>query len=198
LDLEAALRASRPEPRSEFVRMVTARIDESRPHRVALRLAFAAALTLMLASALLAFGGIGYAGAAVQQVGKLAQSLNPQQQRGDDPGDPGDEEREDEDEGEPDDDQYKEERKQCRRAEHQRHADVRRDIRQDYAQCQREEKARHREAVRACEGDRDCLGAEKERHRAEVRRCKEERRRREEEERDRHRAALRSCNEIGR
>jgi hypothetical protein len=194
LDLEGALRANRPEPRAEFVRLLTARINESRQHRVAFRLAFAAALTLMLAAGLMAFGGIGYAGAAVEQVGKLAQSFNPQRANDDDSLSA----RSGKHDGEPDDDQYKEERKQCRRAEHQRHADARREIRQDYAECQRAEKARHKEAVRACRGDSDCLKAEEERHRAEVKACKDERRRREEEERERHRAALRACNEIGR
>lgn len=183
--------------------MLTTRINESRPHRVALRLAFGAALTLMLAAALMAFGGIGYAGAAVQQVGKLAQGLNPQQQKGDNPGDEAEDGEDGEDGetergGEPDDDQYKEERKQCRRAEQQRHKNVRRDIKQDYAACQRVEKNRHRQAVKACGNNKACRDAEDALHKANVRACKEERERREREEQERHERAKEACDQIGR
>lgn len=201
-DLEGALRANRPEPRSEFVKLLAARIDESRPRRAALRLAFAAALTLMMVAALLAFGGIGYAGSAAQQVGKIAQSFNPQSQRGEDPGEPGDDDDDDDDDGEdgeePDDDQYQEERRQCRRAAREQHRAALREIRQAFQECKRAERARHRAALDACGNDRDCKQAEKDRHRAELRRCREVFQEQKEAERARFQAALASCRQIGR
>lgn len=202
--LEDALRANRPEPRTEFVRLLTGRIHESRPRVLALRLAVAGALTLTMIAALLAFGGIGYAGAAVQQMERLAQSFNPQTQNGDDP--PGDEAEEDADDpttqsggrGGPGHDQYQEERRQCRRAEQQRHLAALRDIRRDFQECKREENQRHKAALQACGNDRQCKQAENERHKAELRRCREEFQRRMAAERERHKAALRACQQIGR
>lgn len=204
--LEGALRANRPQPRADFLHLLTARIYDNRPRVLALRLAVAGALTLTIAAALLAFGGIGYAGAAVQQVEKFAQSLNPASQQGDDPDPSAEDEGESDDEattqsggrGGPGHDQYQEERRQCRRAEQQRHLAALRDIRRDFQECKREENRRHNAAMRACGNDRDCKRAENDRHRAELARCREEFRRRMDEERERHRAALRACQQIGR
>src|ERR687892_725429 len=103
-DLEGVLRDNRPEPRAEFVRMLTSRIRESRPRVAARRVAVAAALTLVMAAALTAFGGIGYAGTAADQVTKIARGLNMQDDKATAR------------HGKPSDDQYQEERKRCRRA----------------------------------------------------------------------------------
>jgi hypothetical protein len=184
-DLEGALRANRPEPRTEFVRLMTARIHESRPHVAARRVAVAAALTLMIAAALVAFGGIGYAGTAAQQVEKLARGLS-STQHANKPH-----------RGKPGHDQYQEERKQCRRAERQRHLAAMRDIRADFRECKREENQRHDAALKACGKDKACKAAEMDRHKAELARCREEFQRRKREEQERHQAALKACSQIG-
>jgi hypothetical protein len=64
-DLEARLRANRPEPRRELVSSIAARIDEApRPRRH--RLALAGALTAGALVMFSAFGGLGYAANAVE------------------------------------------------------------------------------------------------------------------------------------
>lgn len=67
LDLEDELRRARPEPRPEFLAMLSDRVRESRrPARSPMRLAFAAALSIGVLVALSAVGGLGYAASAVQ------------------------------------------------------------------------------------------------------------------------------------
>jgi hypothetical protein len=74
-DLEARLRAERPEPRPEFVRAVAAGIDAA-PRRRSYRLAFAAALTALAIAAFGAVGGLGYAAKAVARGADEAVSLS--------------------------------------------------------------------------------------------------------------------------
>jgi hypothetical protein len=190
-DLEGVLRDNRPAPRAEFVRLLTARIHESRPRVAARRVAVAAALTLVMAAALTAFGGIGYAGTAAERMGELARGLNTQDGKAskDDKGTPR--------KGKPSHDQYQEERKRCRRAAKQQHLQNMREIRRDFQECKREENRRHNAAMRACNKDRDCERAEKARHQEESRRCREEFQRRKREEQERYRAALEACKQIG-
>ena len=191
-DLEGVLRDNRPEPRAEFVRMLTGRIRESRPRVAARRVAVAAALTLVMAAALTAFGGIGYAGTAAERMGEIARGLNTQDGKASKDGNATARD------GKPSHDQYQEERKRCRRAEQQRHKQALRDIRQDFQACKREENQRHNAAMRACGRDNECKRAEQARHQDELRRCREEFQRRKREEQERHKAALRACQQIGR
>jgi hypothetical protein len=65
--LEAELRAQRPEPRAEFLASVAAQVEGGRPRVGALRLALAAAFTLVLFAGLLGFGGLDYAAAAAKK-----------------------------------------------------------------------------------------------------------------------------------
>jgi hypothetical protein len=67
LDLEAELKASRPEPSPEFVHRLEARIRESGRARAgsSLRVAFVGALTAIMVLALASVGGAGYAASAV-------------------------------------------------------------------------------------------------------------------------------------
>jgi hypothetical protein len=63
LDLEAELRANRPEPSREFVHRLEARVREGRRSRAgSFRVAFAGAMATGLITAMAAFGGLGYAG----------------------------------------------------------------------------------------------------------------------------------------
>jgi hypothetical protein len=72
--LEAELRASRPEPRPEFVAAIVDRVERAAPQRRAgsFRVAFAGGLTAALFVALASFGGLSYAASgaanAVRQV----------------------------------------------------------------------------------------------------------------------------------
>lgn len=67
LDLEAELRAKRPEPRAEFVASVADRVRADRRRgRPALRLAFAGGLTAAMLVALASVGGMSYAATAVK------------------------------------------------------------------------------------------------------------------------------------
>jgi type IV secretory pathway VirB6-like protein len=122
-DLESVLRESRPEPSAEFIRLLTGRINESRRHVAGRRIAVAAAVTLLMVAALTAFGGIGYAATAAEQVTKIARNVTGQNT-------PATTHR-----GKPSHDQYQEERKQCRRAEQQRHQAALREIRQAFQEC---------------------------------------------------------------
>jgi hypothetical protein len=64
-DLEAELRANRPEPSREFVHRLEARVREGRRSRAgSFRVAFAGAMTAGVLTALAAVGGLGYASTA--------------------------------------------------------------------------------------------------------------------------------------
>jgi hypothetical protein len=79
-ELESRLRSSRPEPRPEFVTMVSDRVRQaSRRHgRVGLRIAFAGALTTALLVALATVGGLSYAATKVQSAASVvAQVASP-------------------------------------------------------------------------------------------------------------------------
>jgi hypothetical protein len=66
-DLEAELRANRPEPSSEFVHRLEARVRNDRRSRAgSLRVAFVGALTAVMLLALASVGGVGYASSAAQ------------------------------------------------------------------------------------------------------------------------------------
>lgn len=67
LDLEAELRAGRPEPSSEFVHRLEARVrNERRSGAGSLRVAFVGAVTAVMLLALASVGGVGYASSAAQ------------------------------------------------------------------------------------------------------------------------------------
>jgi hypothetical protein len=64
-DLEAELRASRPEPSSELVHQIEARVRTSgRTRAGSFRVAFVGALTAVMLLALASVGGVGYASSA--------------------------------------------------------------------------------------------------------------------------------------
>jgi hypothetical protein len=66
-DLEAELRAGRPEPAPEFARRLEARVRNDGRTRVgSLRVAFVGALTAVMLLALASVGGVGYASSAAQ------------------------------------------------------------------------------------------------------------------------------------
>jgi hypothetical protein len=76
LDLEAELRANRPEASRELVHRLDARVRESRRSRAgSIRVAFAGALAAGVLAALASVGGLGYAatgaGTAVQKAKKV-------------------------------------------------------------------------------------------------------------------------------
>jgi hypothetical protein len=76
LDLEGELRAGRPEPRSEFVNALEARVrDSRRPARGGFRVAFVGALTACMLFALASVGGLGYAASAVGDVAVTAKRI---------------------------------------------------------------------------------------------------------------------------
>ena len=65
LDLEAELRAGRPEPSSEFIHRLEARVRNERRSRAgSLRVAFVGAVTAVMLLALASVGGVGYASSA--------------------------------------------------------------------------------------------------------------------------------------
>ena len=75
-DLEAELRANRPEPSREFVNRLEARVREGRRSRPgSFRVAFAGAMAAGVLAALAGVGGLGYAatgaGTAVQKAKKV-------------------------------------------------------------------------------------------------------------------------------
>lgn len=66
-DLEAELRAGRPEPSSEFVHRLETRVREhGRARGGSLRVAFVGALTAVMLVSLAAVGGVGYASSAAE------------------------------------------------------------------------------------------------------------------------------------
>ncbi|HEX7255195.1 MAG TPA: hypothetical protein VF236_04645 [Gaiellaceae bacterium] len=66
-DLEAELRAGRPEPAPEFIDRLEARVRNSgRARAGSLRVAFVGALTAVMLLALASVGGVGYASSAAQ------------------------------------------------------------------------------------------------------------------------------------
>lgn len=66
-DLEAELRAGRPEPAPEFVHRLEARVrHDGRTRAGSLRVAFVGALTGIMLLALAAVGGVGYASSAAR------------------------------------------------------------------------------------------------------------------------------------
>jgi hypothetical protein len=68
--LERDLRASRPQPADELISRIEGRVSAARPRRSALRYAIPAALTLALATALAAVGGVSYAATGVTHAAK--------------------------------------------------------------------------------------------------------------------------------
>jgi hypothetical protein len=67
LDLEAELRAGRPEPAPEFITRLEARVRNDGRSRVgSLRVAFVGALTAVMLIALASVGGVGYASSAAR------------------------------------------------------------------------------------------------------------------------------------
>lgn len=75
-DLEGELRARRPEPRSEFVHALEARVHQSgRRARGGFRVAFVGALTACMLFALASVGGLGYAASAVNDVAVTAKRI---------------------------------------------------------------------------------------------------------------------------
>jgi hypothetical protein len=67
MDIEAELRASRPEPSDELVHKLESRVRNDGRTRVgSLRVAFVGALTAVMLVALGSVGGVGYASSAAQ------------------------------------------------------------------------------------------------------------------------------------
>ena len=76
LDLERELRATRPEPRSEFVHALEDRVRADRRRaRGGFRVAFVGALTACMLFALASVGGLGYASSAVGDVAVTAKRI---------------------------------------------------------------------------------------------------------------------------
>ena len=77
LDIERELHANRPEPRAEFVRNVTGRLNADRPGRsfARLRVALAGTLATVILLALALTGGIGYAASAGKHAVKAVQGV---------------------------------------------------------------------------------------------------------------------------
>ena len=67
-DLEHQLRRDQPEPRPEFLALLSDRIEDRPRHRrvVSTRLVLVGAVTAVMLIAMSAVGGLGYAAAAVQ------------------------------------------------------------------------------------------------------------------------------------
>lgn len=67
IDLEAELRAGRPEPSSELTQRLEARVrNHGRSRTGSLRVAFVGALTAVMLVSLAAVGGVGYASSAAR------------------------------------------------------------------------------------------------------------------------------------
>jgi hypothetical protein len=67
MDIEAELRASRPEPSDKFVHTLESRVRNDGRNRVgSLRVAFVGALTAVMLVALGSVGGVGYASSGVR------------------------------------------------------------------------------------------------------------------------------------
>ena len=82
LDLEGELRASRPEPRPEFMQAVSGRLEERRRSYRGLRVSLAAAVALAMLVAVASVGGMGYAASAARSFAKSASAIvKPQKPR---------------------------------------------------------------------------------------------------------------------
>ena len=75
LDLEGELREARPEPRPEFLQMLSERVGERRRSYRGVRMALAASVVAILLVAVAAVGGIGYAASAGKHIVKVASSV---------------------------------------------------------------------------------------------------------------------------
>jgi hypothetical protein len=75
LDLEGELRAARPEPRPEFLQMLSERVGERRRSYRGVRMALAASVAAMLLVAVAAVGGIGYASSGLHNVYRTATAV---------------------------------------------------------------------------------------------------------------------------
>jgi hypothetical protein len=76
-DFEREFRSQRPEPRPDFLRALSRRIDEDRRHASAgsLRLGLAGVLSTMLLAVLAGFGTLGYAASGIARAAESAVSL---------------------------------------------------------------------------------------------------------------------------
>lgn len=75
-DLDAELRAGRPEPAPEFISRLEARVRDSGRSRVgSLRVAFVGALTAVMLLALASVGGVGYASSAASDAAVTVQRV---------------------------------------------------------------------------------------------------------------------------
>ena len=76
-DLERRLRRDRPEPRPEFLAMLSDRIADRPRHRRAMsrRFALVGAVTAVMLIAMSAVGGLGYAATAVKGVAEVAKAV---------------------------------------------------------------------------------------------------------------------------
>jgi hypothetical protein len=74
-DLEGELRSARPEPRPEFLQMVSERVDARRRSYRGLRVSLAASVVLAMIVAVAAIGGIGYASSGLHNVYKTATAI---------------------------------------------------------------------------------------------------------------------------
>jgi hypothetical protein len=83
-ELEATLRANRPDPRPEFIRAVAATVGDGRGRGLgAFRAALAGGFTALLLIALAAAGGLGYAAAAVDRAATaVAKTVDVSDKRG--------------------------------------------------------------------------------------------------------------------
>jgi hypothetical protein len=71
IDLDQELRASRPEPRPEFVAMISDRVERARSRSHGrVRIAFGAGLTAAMLAAVASVGGVGFAASSAQKVAK--------------------------------------------------------------------------------------------------------------------------------
>jgi hypothetical protein len=76
LDLEAELRAGRPEPAPEYISRLEARVRNDGRSRVgSLRVAFVGALTAVMLLALASVGGVGYASSAARDAAVSVQRV---------------------------------------------------------------------------------------------------------------------------
>jgi LPXTG-motif cell wall-anchored protein len=80
-ELEATLRARRPEAGEEFVKSLSVRVDGDRPRQPVAwsRLAFAGAVSTLILGSFASFGGLGYASSGATSTYKLAKELVVQQ-----------------------------------------------------------------------------------------------------------------------
>jgi hypothetical protein len=69
------LRQERPQPAADLVDRIVAEVGPQRRHSSAPRLAFAGALTLVLAIGVAAFGGIGYAASSAEQAVRVVKRV---------------------------------------------------------------------------------------------------------------------------